>query len=87
MRIWAKEFLDNRLIKDMVVTDTGDDTRTHKVFHALEEVCRAFDLGAPIWLDSNITEFQTHAKTRFRKDSFMEEIPFDFLEFQIIEED
>lgn len=87
MRIWAKEFLDNRLIKDMVVTDNGEETRTHKVFHALEEVCRAFDLGQPIWLDSNISEFQIHAKTRFRKDSFIEEIPFDFLEFQIIEED
>lgn len=87
MRIWAKEISDNRLIKDMVVEDTSDDTRTHKVFNALEEVCHAFDLGKPIWLDSNISEFQIHAKTRFTKDCFIEEIPFDFLEFQVIEED
>ena len=87
MRIWAKEILDNRLVKDMVVTDNGDETRTHKVFQALDEVCHAFDLGKPIWLDSNITDFQIHAKTRFTKDSFIEEIPFDYLEFQVIEED
>lgn len=87
MRIWAKEILDNRLVKDMVVTDTSDETRTHKVFQALDEVCHAFDLGKPIWLDSNITDFQIHAKTRFTKDSFIEEIPFDYLEFQVIEED
>ena len=87
MRIWAKEILDNRLVKDMVVTDTSDETRTHKVFQALDEVCHAFDLGKPIWLDSNITDFQIHAKTRFTKDSFIEEISFDFLEFQVIEED
>lgn len=87
MRIWAKEILDNRLLKDMVITNNSEDTRTHKVFQALDEICHAFDLGKPIWLDSNITDFQTHAKTRFTKDSFIEEIPFDYLEFQVIEED
>ncbi len=87
MRIWIKEILDNRLVKDIVITNEENDTRTHKVFKALEEACNAFDLGQPIWLDSNISDFQVHAKTRFTKDSFIEEIPFDFLEFQVIEED
>lgn len=87
MRIWAKEILDNHLIKDMVVENNTEDTRTHKVFQALDEVCHAFDLGKPIWLDSNVNDFQIHAKTRFTQDSFIEEIPFDYLEFQVIEED
>ena len=87
MRIWAKEFADNRMIKDIVITNNEDDTRTHKVFKALEEVCRIFDLSIPLWLDSNISDFQRHSKTRFTQDSFMEEIPFDYLEFHIIEED
>ena len=87
MRIWAKEFSDNRLIRDMVITDNSNETRTHKVFHALEEVCHAFDLGKPIWLDSNISDFQQHSKTRFTADSFIEDIPFDYLEFQVLEED
>jgi hypothetical protein len=46
-----------------------------------------FDLGKPIWLESNIREFQRHAKTRFHQDSFIEEIDFDYLEFHVIEED
>lgn len=87
MRIWAKEFADNRMIQDIVITNNENDTRTHKVFKALEEVCRVFDLGTPIWLDSNIADFKRHSKTRFTQDSFMEEIPFDFLEFHVIEED
>lgn len=87
MRIWAKEILDNRLVKDIVITDNSDDTRTHKVFHALEEICQVFDLGKPIWLDSTISDFQIHSKTRFTKDCFIEEIDFDYLEFQVIEED
>ena len=64
----------------------GDDTRTHKVFHTLDELCREFDLGRPIWLERNIREFQRHSKTRFHQDSFIEEIDFDYLEIQILEE-
>lgn len=86
-RLWAKEFEDNHMRKDMTVENDTDDTRTHKVFQAVEEVCYAFDLGKPIWLDSNVNEFKRHAKTRFTQDNFVESIDFDFLEIQIIEED
>ena len=86
-RVWGKLFKDNRMLKDLTVCDDSQDTRTHKVLHALDEMCYAFDLSKPIWLDSNVREFQRHAKTRFRQDSFVDEVDFDFLEFQIIEED
>lgn len=86
MRIWAKIFLENRLIKDITVEDNTDDTRTHKIFNSLEKVCREFDLEKPIWLESNIKDFKRHSKTRFTKDSFIEDVPFDFLEFHVIEE-
>ena len=87
MRIWAKIFKDNRMLQDTVVEDEGEDTRTHKVFHALEEVCHRFDLGTPIWLDKNINEFKRQSKTRFFQDSFIESVDFDYLEFHVIEED
>ena len=38
-RLWAKEFQDNHMLRDTVIADSSDDTRTHKVFHALDEVC------------------------------------------------
>ncbi|MCQ2519452.1 MAG: hypothetical protein MJ107_02855 [Lachnospiraceae bacterium] len=87
MRIWAKEFKDNRMICDMTIEDFSDESRTHKVFAALDKVCLEFDLSKPIWLDVNIADFKRTAKVRFYKDSFIDSIPFDFLEFQIIEED
>ena len=68
-------------------TWTADDTRTHKIFKALDEVCYAFDLGKPIWLDANVEEFKRHAKTRFTQDCFIEHVDFDFLEMHVIEED
>ncbi len=86
-RLWAKEFKDNRMLKDMTVCNDKEDTRTHKVFGAIDEVCLAFDLGKPIWLDNNVADFKIHAKTRFSQDNFVEEIEFDYLEIQIIEED
>lgn len=86
-RLWAKLFKNNHMLRDTVVCDGTEDTRTHKIFHALDEVCLEFDLGKPIWLDANIREFQRHAKVRFYSDSFIEQIPFDYLEIQVIEED
>jgi hypothetical protein len=88
MRIWAKIFSDNHLLRDLVIVkEDRQTTRTKKIFQALEEACMAFDLSIPIWLDANIAEFKRHAKTRFRQDSFVDSIEFDFLELQIIEED
>lgn len=87
MRIWAKLFENNHMLKDTVIENNDPDTRTHKVFRSLEEACHHFDLGQPIWLDKNINEFKRHAKTRFYQDSFIEAIDFDYLEFHVIEED
>lgn len=86
-RLWAKIFKDNHLLKDAVICNDADDTRTHKVFHAIEEVCYQFDLGKPIWLDSTVADFKRHSKTRFTSDNFIEAIDFDYLEIQVIEED
>lgn len=86
-RVWGKIFKDNRMIADTVVKDGTIDTRTHKVFRALEEMCYAFDLGKPIWLDATIEEFKRHDKARFTQDNFIEQIDFDYLEFHVIEED
>ena len=72
-RLWGKMWKDNHMLKDLVIDDDSEDTRTHKIFHAL--------------LESNISDFKRHSKTRFRQDSFIEHIEFDYLEIQVIEED
>lgn len=86
-RLWAKEFKNNRMLRDTVIEDDREETRTHKVFDALEEVCMQFDLGKPIWLEATVSEFKRHSKARFTQDNFIEEIDFDFLEIHVIEED
>lgn len=86
-RLWAKEFENNHMIKDLVIEDSSDDTRTHKVFRALDEICDQFDLGKPIWLDATVQDFKRHDKARFTQDNFIETIDFDYLEIHVIEED
>lgn len=67
--------------------DSSDDTRTHKVFRAVDEVSRAFDLEKPIWLEATVADFKRYARARFTKDCFIEEVDFDYLEIDVIEED
>lgn len=87
MRFWARIFKDNRMTADTVIEDPGNDTRTHKVFAAMEKISYDFDIPRPIWLDSNISDFQKYSKVRFNKDSFIEDVPFDYLEFSVLNED
>lgn len=86
-RLWGKIFKDNRMLQDSVIEDDSADTRTHKVFRALDELCLEFDLSKPIWLDKTVNEFKRHDKTRFHADSFIDSVDFDYLEIHVIEED
>ena len=87
MRIWVKVFSDTHMINSETIEDYSEETRTHKIFKALEEACYRLDLGKPMWLDANVEEFKRLAKTRFTKDNFVEEVEFDYLELHVIEED
>lgn len=86
-RLWGKVFKNNHLLKDTVICDDDNDkSRTKKIFDALTQICLQFDLSEPIWFESTIKDFQKHDKTRFSKDNFIDDIDFDYLEIQVIEE-
>lgn len=87
-RMWAKIFKENRMIKDLTISNNASDlTRTQKILQGLDEVCIEFDLGKPIWLEANKSEFKQYDRVRFRQENFIEAIDFDFLELHVIEED
>ncbi|MDO4476254.1 MAG: hypothetical protein Q4B59_05675 [Lachnospiraceae bacterium] len=87
MKIWGKIWKQNHVIADNTIEDLSNDTRTHKVFNALDELCIRFDLSRPIWLESNVQEFKRHKRVHFNQDSFIEQIEFDSFEMQVLEED
>lgn len=86
-RMWVRLWKDNHMIRDTVIEDSSRDTRTHKVFRALEKACSEFDLAVPVWLDLTIRDFKRNSRARFTKDAFVEETDFDYLEIWLIEED
>ena len=87
MKLWAKEWQNTHLIKDIVICNDDENmSRTQKVFDAVDKICIEFDLSKPIWLESNIDEFKRLDKTRFTRDNFIDSIDFDYLELQVIEE-
>lgn len=47
-RLWGKIFKDNHMLRDTVIEDDRNDTRTHKIFDSLDQICYDFDLGKPI---------------------------------------
>ena len=87
MKIWFKIWENTHLLKSETIEDDTEDTRTHKIFHALEEACYEFDLSEPMWFDSNIADFKRHSKVRFTSDNFIDDIDFSYMEVQVIEED
>ena len=86
-RLWAKIITSGKIVKNMTIENSDSSlNRTKKIFHAIDEVCYAYDLSKPLWLDKNISEFKKSSKTRFTKDNFVDEIDFDYLEIEVIEE-
>lgn len=87
-RLWVKMIDSGKIVKNMTIENSDSSlNRTKKIFHAIDEACYAYDLSKPLWLDKNISEFKKSSKTRFTKDNFVDEIDFDFLEIEVIEED
>ena len=87
-RLWVKIIDSGKIVKNMTIENSDSSlNRTKKIFHAIDEACYAYDLSKPLWLDKNISEFKKNSKTRFTKDNFVDEIDFDFLEIEVIEED
>lgn len=87
-RLWAKIIVSGKMVKNITIENPNSSlNRTKKIFSALDEVCYAYDLSKPLWLDKNIREFKKNSRTRFTKDNFVDEIEFDSLDIEVIEED
>ena len=43
-RLWVRLFENGHMLKDVVIEDGSEDSRTHKVMNSLEKACYEFDL-------------------------------------------
>ena len=53
---------------------------------ALREACHDMDVPAPIWLNKNENEFSQFRRTAFGADSFVENVAFDRMEIEFLDD-
>lgn len=61
-RMWGKIWKDNHLLKDTVVENDAKDTRTHKIFQALEEIAMTLIWESPSGSPPMCRSFSATAK-------------------------
>ncbi len=87
MRIWAKIIQDHKIKTDVVqefaLARPSDIAGWTPMLHAL---CQALDLARPVVLQKHINELAKFNRTVFRKSDFIDTIPFDSFELEIIPE-
>ena len=81
-RLWARIIKKHRIERQATC-----DCRYEDVEEALTELCREFDIPRPIWLDKHTREYGEFHRTRFLPEHFMEDVPFQRLEIEYLDDD
>lgn len=81
-RLWARIIMKHRIAKQATIEAAFEDADA-----ALTELCRDFDIPKPLWLNKHDREFEEFRRTSFLPEHFMEEVPFQRLEIEYLEDD
>ena len=81
-RLWARIINRHRIERQATRECSFDE-----VEEALTELCREFDIPRPLWLDKHLREYEAFQRTRFLPEHFMEDVPFQRLEIEYLEDD
>ncbi len=81
-RLWARIIKKHRIDRQATAECAFQDAEA-----ALTELCRGFDIPRPIWLNKHTREFEEFRRTQFLPEHFIEEVPFQKLEIEFLEDD
>ena len=81
-RLWAKIIVKHRIKAQATVPCRFEDAHA-----ALVEFCREYDIPSPIWLGKQEREFENFRLTSFAAENFMEDIDFQKLEIEFLDDD
>ena len=81
-RLWARIIIKHRIAQQATVPCTPDG-----VGDALTELCHEFDIPCPLWLRKHENEFEAFRHTAFLPEHFMEEVPFQKLEIEYLDDE
>ena len=81
-RLWARIINRHRIERQATY-----DCQYSEAEEALTELCREFDIPRPIWLEKHCREYEEFRRTQFLPEHFMEEVPFQKLEIEYLDDD
>lgn len=81
-RLWAKIIVKHKIKEQATMPSAFEDAQ-----QTLSEMCREFDIPSPIWLGKQEREFENFRLTSFGPENFVEEIHFQKLEIEFLEDD
>lgn len=81
-RLWARIIVKHRIARQQTVPCIWGETDT-----ALTEICKEFDIPNPLWLGKHERELNEFRHTAFLPEHFMEDVSFDKLEIEYLEDD
>ena len=85
-RLWAKTIKNNKIINSVDVKNGENITLDQKLKKCLSEIFIKLDVSAPVWLPKHKNEFNDFKKIIFTKDDFIDEVNFDRLEIELIDD-
>lgn len=80
-RLWARIIRKHRIVQQATAPCAWGE-----VEDVLVELCREFDIPNPLWLNKHEREFEEFRRTAFLPEHFMEEVPFQRLEIEYLED-
>lgn len=85
-KLWAKKIKHNKIISSITVKNDEDISFSEKRDKCIKEICQKFDLSVPLWLEKHRIEFSEFKYVTFYEDDFMDDIDFDKLEIELIDD-
>lgn len=81
-KLWAKIIVKHRIHRQATEPCTFEE-----IPQTLNAICKQFDIPCPMWLGKQERELENFRLTSFGPDNFVEDVPFQKLEIEYIEDE
>lgn len=80
-RLWLRVIRDHRISEQTTAPCVWGSEK-----EVLVEMCKQQDLPCPIWLNKHENEYSSFRRTAFTAEHFIEEVDFDRLEIEFLDD-
>ncbi|WP_326910781.1 hypothetical protein [Sedimentibacter sp. MB31-C6] len=85
-KLWAKKIKNNKIISSLNIKNDENLSPLEKREKCFKEICQKFDISVPLWLSKHNFEFNEFKYVTFYPNDFIDEIDFDKLEIEMIDD-